>query len=937
MPDFLNDWNRAADDCGIAYDPEPVSRLAPEIRNLTGYCRLYRQSLLKHPDWLPWLVDPEVHGRPFGLGSMRSEWEALPPDAAAGRDFDALRRFRRRISLRIAFREINQIAPLVETLREQTELAEFCLQLVFAWSLENFQRRLGVPWDEDLDRPAELCVLGFGKLGGYELNFCSDVDLSFVYEGEGRCRKDGHDTQLPNPEFFTRVCQEANKRLTQRTADGFLYNVDLRLRPEGSSGRLVSSLNAMEQYYFTRGQTWERLALLRARPVAGNMSVGGEFLEIVHAFRYPRYPPEHLAEDVAGLKERTETELLGHLKIDRNIKSGTGGIREIEFFTQVLQLINAGHYPFLQTESTQEAINQLERYGLISSVDADALKAAYHLLRLTENRLQMVEEKQTHELPADPGRLAALAASLGFDDAPAFEAALNRHRQAVRRRYQELLPEGPSRENFREWYAFFSGNTPTEHVADRLRQWFGNEPGVADRIRKWVLGGAGSMVTREQVQFFLDIASQFDEAFARIANPLETVMRLDKFASAYGARKAFFRTCSLNPSLFQVLCLLFDRSRFIHNVLCRHPEIMEEILALQVNRKKDRNDMIEEIRLGPDGDSFPRWLWLYVKAEQVRIAINQLLDVYGIEDVERNLTRLADAAVTVALEKADSARQLAVIALGKFGGAEMSLGSDLDLIVLGSGQPLDAQIKAARDLIQILGFKHTLGQTFEIDLRLRPHGMGGPLVTTPDALREYHRSRAHPWEIQILTRARSIAGDPELIRAFRRIRNDVVWSRPLDASQLDAINDVRRRALEEKGNVHPPERAFKVVRGGIMDIEFLAQLAQIQCGVHSPALRSPNTRTVLQALPACRLADSSDVESLVENYNFLRRLEHFLRRDLNRPVTVIPADPFDREHLADWLGFDDYEAFSREHNRRLHHTRARCDAILEKLIPAAGP
>jgi len=265
---FLEERSQSTVAAGLPGDASGFGEFAEPLSRFTDHCKVYRQSLIKHPDWLRWLLDPAVYNRHFGPGTIENEWasgtaeesrirkspSSEPVDATVIND---LCQFRRRLSMRIDFREINSIATADITLREQSYLADFCLDHTFDWSLARWQKRLGIPWDEVLDQPASFCVLGFGKLGGHELNLCSDVDLSFLYEGDGHCRKDGQRMAVANPEFYTRVCQEAVNVLQARTGDGFLYNVDLRLRlrlrPEGESGRLIRSLDAMEHYYFTHG------------------------------------------------------------------------------------------------------------------------------------------------------------------------------------------------------------------------------------------------------------------------------------------------------------------------------------------------------------------------------------------------------------------------------------------------------------------------------------------------------------------------------------------------------------------------------------------------------------------------------------------------------------------------------------------------------------
>jgi len=906
---------------------ERVSAFAEQLDRLTAYCKVYRQALRRRPEWAEWLEREGELGRPFGPRSLQRLWEESDEEEP---NFPALRRFRLQLSLRIALREINELAPVEETLRELSDLAEFCLGKAFGWALEARERKLGRPWNEAAERPAELCVLGFGKLGGRELNFCSDVDLSFLYEGEGHCVRGGKRTATRNADFFAAACREAVREISARTEDGFLYNVDLRLRPEGDQGPLAMSLDAMEGYYFARGQTWERLALLRARPVAGSRAVGEEFLEIVHPFRYPRHPPERLAEDIARLKERAEGRLRAGGRLDRDIKTGYGGIREIEFFAQALQVANAGRFPFLQTESTREALEQLRRYESVSEEDYEALSGAYRLLRLVENRLQMEEERQVHALPESAEKRAALAASFGLASWEDLEADLTRRRREVRRIYDAILPDERTRRAYREWFAFFAGEGVSEEVRAKIERWFGDVEASAEALRRWALGAADRHVAREQVQLFLDVAAHFDQALAPLADPLATLERLNKFAGKYGARLGFLKTCGQNPQLFEVLCRLFDRSRFAHELLCRNPEIFDELVSRQLRRRKPLEAMEREIGLGPEGDAFPRWLWLYVKAEQVRVAMNRLLDERPLPEVEEELTWLAEAAVGAAMRRVDPEGELAVVGLGKFGGAEMTIGSDIDLLLLGPDAGR-TRIARALEFARVLGVRSPLGPTLEVDLRLRPYGSDGPLVTTLEAFRAYHRKAAHPWERQILARARPICGDRALLDGFERLRGELVWGKPLDAAQLDAVAHTRARAIREKGTLRPRERAFKNGPGGLADIEFLVQVAQLQRAGEREALRARGARQALRALEEEGLLGSETARGLFANYEFLREVEFALRLESNTAAAELPEDARLQGCLARWLGFEDAPALLAALRRRLGENRRLLEDARRKL------
>ena len=531
----------------------------------------------------------------------------------------------------------------------------------------------------------------------------------------------------------------------------------MRLRPEGAYGPLVRSLAGLEHYYAAAGQTWERMALIKARPVAGDLALGAELLEGLHAFRYPRHPPPSLLAEVAVMKTRTEQEIAGTRTLTRDVKSGRGGIREIEFIAQAFQLLHAGRYPFLQTHATTAALDQLARYGLMRVEEAKFLEEAYWFLRRVEHAIQMREEHQGHALPADAAELAAIARTLGFAAAADFKQRLETIRPRVRRIYDGLFRGEAGDSAFQEWWEFFASPRTPPAVKERLQRWLGPGAGAAHELRLFVCGDRGHQVNRELVVRFQHLADSFDEILPGLAQPVPTLRRIARFAERYGTRQQFFNSCAANPQFFRVLALLFDRSAFICELLGAHPEIVEEVLRPEVLRKrKDAAGLAAELAAGQDSAD---WLWLYVKAEQVRYAIGELLGLLNIEEVESSLSRLADAVLAHVLRRLDPAQRLLLVALGKYGGAELTFGSDLDLLFVGPDAESAAAEPVVRELQKLLHHGGPLGPIFKVDLRLRPHGEAGPLITTPGVLRAYHADgSAQAWERQLLTRARVVGG-----------------------------------------------------------------------------------------------------------------------------------------------------------------------------------
>lgn len=894
------------------------------LRRLTAASPLYAALLRQDPEWHAWLEDPANLDTDFRYQALLQEWSrfssALPTIAATddAEQLERLRRWRRMISLRVAYRSVNGLCSEKTAVEELSRLAEFCLRHCYEQSSKQWYARYGVPHDEHTGAPARFCVLAMGKLGGQELNFSSDIDLVFVYEGDGPCRLEGKTTRYAAVECFTRIAETLCTQLSAQTPAGFLFRVDARLRPEGGAGPLVRSFSSWESYYALAGQTWERLALLKARAVAGDATLGEELLESLHSFRYPRNPPPSLLQEVAGMKRRTERKVVG---AEDDVKAGPGGIRDVEFIVQSFQLLHAGRYPFLQTHSTQNALEQLARYGLLSAGDAVALEKAYWFLRTVENRLQMREEQQTHTLPKQPEIVEAVAHACGFASVDVFLETLHACRTQVRQAYEGVFPAADEQQGAADpWWRFFSTAEVPDVVAAQLQRWFGAEPAVVSDFRQFACGSPNHTVTRDQVMRVQQLASTFDAIMPQLAQPLLTLKRIARFAERYGPRTHFLGSCASNPQFFRVLALLFDRSAYIHERLCAHPEIFEEVLRPEILvQRKDRARLRDELARGPhDAAAFAGWLALYVRAEQVRYAIAELTGFTTLEQVERDLAQLADAVFEHLCDREPELKRALLVALGKHGGEELSFASDLDMVVFATPDDVDHVETALRSALRLLRDPETGHALYSVDVRLRAHGEAGPLVGTLEAFRDYHRTSAQFWERQALTRARVIGGPTALGATWWELHETLLYSRPLSSSDLETAWQMRLRLEREKDQSVPPELAFKTGAGGLLDVEFFAQLQQMLHGPGHPTLRLPSTRSILRELAEISGLVGGDLARLLENYNFVKRLEMLVRRDTGEPRTTLPADCF---KVARWMGFPNTEGFMTEHRARLRATR----------------
>jgi [glutamine synthetase] adenylyltransferase / [glutamine synthetase]-adenylyl-L-tyrosine phosphorylase len=930
--------------------PSPDSDSKERLRQLIAFCPVYRNTLRRMPELVPWLESPDA-ARPLVRLSDYTEMRLLPLFAPKGTDADerkaSLRKFRRAMSMRIACRDLADLTDIGRSMKELTALAEYVLNDALAIVQTAVEERLGKPWDDENDRPATFCVLALGKMGAGELNFISDLDLIYVYDGHGNCRKGDRTTTIPNEQYFARVAKDLTATLQEHTEDGFLYNIDLRLRPDGNAGPVTCSLAGMENYYYTSGQTWERMALMKARCVAGSNDLGGELLESLASFRFPRTPPPALFEEVAGLKIRIEHEVLGEENFKLDIKNGWGGIREIEFIVQALQCVHQGKNPFLQTTSTLRAMAGLERYQVLSTEQVNFLCLSYLWLRRVEHRLQMREEEQTQTLPppGSPDR-ETLAKSVGLT-IEAFDERMDEVRKNVRAMYEDYFTMTSSESLLQEWIEFIGGEAPGPQINALIDSVFwGPRATIEEGLRRLARGGAAHSVTRETAQLMIDLSGSFKESLAPHAHPLRTLGRVNDYADRYGARKSFLRLCAGNHQFFYALCMLFDRSSFIHSLVCAYPEILDELMlssALRLN--KTGRVMRREIRAleVEDDDKTAQSLWLWTKAEQVRIAMAQVLSKVNLERVEFALSRVASVVVDEMLRRVDPEGDLIAVAMGKFGAREMSFGSDLDMMLIAKDNATEGMLRKTQRLLKILNYKGPLGAGFEVDMRLRPFGNDGPLVVSLPGLRHYHEGHGGQlWERQALLRSRTLsdrsdvrARREETASAYNALREEILFTTPPPADLFTQVAAMRWRIEVEKTKDRIPERCFKAGPGGILDVEFIVQAMQLASGGTHPELRSPNTRDSLHALDTAGLIPHETATELLEGYEFLRTLEFRLRREHNSPVTYIEEDP-DLEHsIARWMNCKNFEELKNRLSATMHRNRERFEKLIAPVQEAA--
>ena len=841
------------------------------LLHLLAVSSICATRLTRNPETLLWLRQPEICLAPRGYAEMLNELGSVAGDAITGQNFAALRFWKGREMTRIALRELANLASLEETTAELSHIAEICVRRVFEHWNGEFRKRYGSPH-------AEFAILALGKLGGAELNHSSDVDLLFLYSEEGHLTP-----QFSYHEFFNRLGKKILETFSTRHPEGSLFRVDLRLRPEGSAGPLARSLESMENYYAGFGETWERLALIKACGIAGSRELAYEFLRQHQPFIYPKSPTPDLLDEIANIKRRIERDVVGPDNLERDVKLGRGGIREIEFIVQALQLIHGAQHPFLQEASMLRALRALRELDLLPRDEVLTLDNTYRFLRRVEHRLQIEAEQQTHTVPQEPEPLQRLALSLRFSSVEDFTAALQERMRAVRPIFQRITSEtSPNDSGAKIGLEIFNDQ---KHAAKTL----------ADLARRQ---GSFHIAPRTR-QVFSKLRPVLLEWLARAADPDATLNQFVRFVEAYGLRSLLFELLVTNPRLLELLVKTFDASRFAGDLLIRHPQLLEEITrdpAFYQPRSIDENLRRLE-SLGANASKLDP-VRAYRRRQLLRIVLRDALGLTDPLAVFNELSDLAEACLLFTTRLL-GAEELTIIALGKFGGREISYGADLDVLIVGD------DVRSAQNLVVAMTQATAEGNIWVLDARLRPEGEKGPLVCSLESYQSYYAGRAQPWELQVLTRARAVKGplQSEFIEMAKH-----VWRNAGQHVDLRArIDNMLERIRRDRGS-GSDFLDFKTGFGGIIEAEFLVQALQMRENIWEA-----NWERAVDLLRDHGRLTESEAGKLGHAYGFLRRGEAVLRRYDNKSVSVFPSDPNEQRKLAIRLGYEDFDAFREKY------------------------
>jgi glutamate-ammonia-ligase adenylyltransferase len=953
----LNNWERffralsSIDDFLELLHASP--RLPATLSTLFGGSQYLTDMVLQDPSIVEWL---ESEGRLYSSRTKEEMARDLTDWLEHGISLEdrcrILRRFRKREMLRIGLRDLTRQGDLVETTEDLSNLADVCLSGAYEVCFQELAARYGTPVgldDGGQRQPSEFAILGLGKLGGQELNFSSDIDLMFLYTCDGETSNgegpgDHTAQRITNHEFYTRLARLLLKAIHDITADGNVYRVDLRLRPDGRGGPIVNSLAHLEVYYESWGKTWERQMLLKARTVAGSERLGRAFLRLMRPFIFRKYLDAAALQEIKQIKEQIDRSLEQRRGRGINIKLGRGGIREIEFVAQCFQLVFGGQDSWLQERHSLRALHRISERGYLTYEEYSNLAKAYIFFRELEHRIQMAHGRQTHELPTDVDELAALARKMGLrgHDSEMLATVLmqqyREHTTKVRKVYDKLFYGDffdAGADASPEWYTLAAGMKAGQAL---LRQYqFVDLEKTYRNLMQLHDGPAAAHPTAKSQELFRQLCGTLLRVAGEQPDPDLAINNLEQFVASTPARESLFRLWLDNEALLRVVLSLFGNSVFLSKRLIQQPDLLDTLLnpaSLTKAKTKAalREDLASLLARASRYDERLDVVRRFKRAEEFRIGLQEIAGEADILATMRDLSNLADVyleamlrlvwkewARPVGLPESPDSQGFLIIALGKLGGMELDFASDLDLLFVNEDAAATAVVpqqfaynRIAEKLVQAIGGMSRYGTVFRVDLGLRPEGNKGPLVMSVSGLRDYYQHRGQLWERQALLRARPVAGDSKLAQRVMQVIDAFVYEAPIEPDIVAKITAMRQRIEHERAREGRERWDIKVGRGGLVDIEFLAQLYQLLYGVTTPLLRLTSTWDVLETLEREGIMPSQEAQSLRDAYGFLRRVESALRIVDDRSINAIPDNQGDQRRLARRLGYRDAGEFRAE-------------------------
>ncbi len=938
------DFIALADAGGLLREQLGDAEFAAQLARVWGCSDYAAQQAYQHPALFVAQLQSGELWRSWSYADWAAELDAVLAGCASEEQLGAaLRQFRRRALLRIIWRDLAGLAALLETTADMSALAEVCVRAALAFLTPLAEAQWGQPIGRDSGAVQQLLVLGMGKLGGGELNVSSDIDLIFCYpeRGETRPLPGSRARAIDNQTFFIKLGQKLIKALDAPTVDGFVFRVDMRLRPYGQSGALVLNFDAMEEYYLTQGREWERYAMVKARVIAGPAEPAGELMAMLRPFVYRKYLDYGAIDALRELQQSIRREV-ARQQLDNNIKRGAGGIREAEFTAQALQIIRGGRERQLQTAQLCSALAELAAAAILTQPEVDSLWAGYQFLRHSEHAIQAINDRQTQQLPSEPLDQLRVAVLAGCADWPSYQAALAEQRSAVSALFDSLFAatEQPEPEQGSELWPLRGERdelqAPLQQaLADSGYRAGADASAAATALIELAASRAVGNLERQPRERLDRLLPKIILGCGGTEQPAQTLLRLLRLVEAVLRRSAYLALLNENPAALDQLMRLCAGSSFIAEQLTRHPMLLDELLdAGTLYTPSDRAALQAQLQASvlriadDDLEEQMNALRYFVSAHQLRVAACDLTGVLPVMQVSDYLTWLAEVAVEQAIEwgwrqlvarhgepgSGDGARPgFIAVGFGKLGGIELGYSSDLDMVFVHNADNQLATSAAAgqrqidnatfftrlgQRVMHILSTQTPAGSAYEVDMRLRPSGNSGQLVVPLGGFAKYQREQAWTWEHQALVRARPVAGDAELAAQFDAVRREILCRQrdPVALkAEVVAMREKMRSHLASPANADQFD--LKQDRGGIVDIEFMVQFALLKAAHHHPELArwSDNIRLIESLSASAELApDSAAV--LTAAYQAYRTAGH--RQQLQAQPAKLAGDALAEQRRA---------------------------------------
>ena len=939
------------------------------------------EILIRTPEYFYDIIDPNVMETQKTSEMMYQELkQSISRFASVEQKLRILRRYKRRETLRIGLRDLLKVADVETTTLELSNLAEAALQHCYEIGRDQVMKpKFGTPLDEEGTAPCRFAIIGMGKLGGYELNFSSDIDLIFVYSDDART-----DMGIDNSEYFSRLCEFLIKAMSEITPEGYVFRVDIRLRPESSAGVIIRSMESYESYYEGWGDLWERQALIKARPVAGDMAFGDEFIRMIQPFVYQRYLDgvtlTEIKADIRRTKARIEERLVSEgSPLEKHVKLGPGGIRDIEFTVQCLQMIHGAKRKSLCSHNTLEVLAALKENTLLSVEDADALMAAYRFLRTVENCIQLEADQQRYLIPEKETEERELARRVGYphttetDALAAFREDYRVHTEQVRAIFEKITTTSIQSADGLDIAVLLSEEDPhqLENFLSTFR--FENVRNAQRLLKQLANGGDGIQFSPSVRRTFFKLAPTLLNVLRDSPNPDMALRYLSAFTDKVGARSSYYTMFAEKPSTLEVLTRVCGTSLYLADMLIASPELFDLLtVPTLIERSKTltekQTEALQVVEEAPDGRLLSM-LRRYKNDEIWRIALRNILGNATLPDTTQELSDLAEATLQAIYPEIEAELReahgtplapdgtpvtFAIIAMGKFGGRELNFSSDLDVMYVYSadgettkGTP-NVEYFSAIGLELVNRLAGSGVSIYEVDLRLRPHGTGGAIALPLAGYQNYYDNTAEVWERQALTRARVVAGDIEhLGNQFLEIAHAFCYGDALTSEEIAEIVHTRQRKEAQAtrktstrrrrgGKAQTSTVNVKSGYGGLVDIEFAVQTLQLVHGGGETSVRVQNTPLAIERLHEIGVLTEAQCDGFSEAYQFLRRVENALRIVHDRALDALPKNRAELGQLARRLGYTGSndkpaaEAFLQDYGKWTEMTRALFNEILVK-------